>query len=1096
IAWNGQNWLVIWEHQTKATDGVGSPVKIYGARVAPDGTVLDSPFEILEAPGYAGSMVVTAVAANGSEWLVVGQADSGGGIGGVRVAGDGTVLDAVPVTLVPDTYFLYFDASLRVAQGEYLLVYRAQSVYQARRLAPDLSLIASPIYLPTSTARVASNGTDYFVTWDPSGGTLYGSRMTVDGTLLDPAGIPIMASLWDAGDDSRVEWDGTQWWVFHGLPYPDGGLHFARITPGGTVIDSPPVFVHDTDPASFVGPYAVAGGLAGGLQLVWADQNCGGCPNPWTFGTTPWDIHGKNISVAGQIGIEKPMSNATPAQTQPDLTTGPGQFLAVFHSESGGVKRIMVQRLDNQGDTIDAEPIEIASSPYATHPAVAWNGSLYMIVWDEFFYCVGGDPPPCGNFIQAVRMLPDGTVIDAQPITVLEANHADVAALNDDFLVVGRDNYIFGEHEVVPLGVRVDGTTGTLLDTTPLILGWSFAMEPRVAALGDKWLVVYERRISHDESWGGSYFNFVAADGTVQYDKFATRGVCNGATPDVAVSGAGALVVCREKPFGHFLADINGGLILPDETASLFLISGAVEEQRSPAVTWTGTEYLVVWEDKRNGIDYFDERTDLYGARVDVFGEVLDPDGFPIATGLIPSHQPSLATMGTETLLAASIFRDAETNYRVAVYETPATPTEPAEVSFGGVPTMGCSPLSVYFSDQSVDPLTEWSWGFGDGMISTEQNPGHVYANPGTYTVHLTAADAVQGVGSSVRFDYISVDQSTVAGFSGAPTSACGPITVNFTDGSLGDPTSWLWMFGDDTFSTEQNPSHTYEYPGSYSVSLMATGACGSNTLTQVGFVDVPELCPVKLIAVEEMSVASNPVGTYQDTHPDSNSSQSLFEVGGVLDHRYRIDVGTSSEPLDFFVRMYKAATFTDDYTWEYSTDNVNFTPMATVTFSGWTTTRVPVPAGLQGSVWVRVRDNSPNPAGLISVGEVTFLRAVPPPPHAVEAVMGLEFPDRDSMQWVPSASAAQYDVMWGTLDDLRANGSIGGAQCGWEDNPATTLLEPSIPPPGVAYYYVIRGDAPQMPAGTLDNVPGMTPPEGRDQEVGTAGGSSCGDMP
>jgi len=245
------------------------------------------------------------------------------------------------------------------------------------------------------------------------------------------------------------------------------------------------------------------------------------------------------------------------------------------------------------------------------------------------------------------------------------------------------------------------------------------------------------------------------------------------------------------------------------------------------------------------------------------------------------------------------------------------------------------------------------------------------------------------------------------------------------------------------------------------------------------------------------MSIASSPVGTYLDTYPNSNSGESLFEVGGVLDHRYRIDVGTGSEPLDFFVWMYKAATFTDDYTWEYSTDNVNFTTMATVSFSGWTTTRVPVPAGLQGSVWVRVRDNSPDPAGLISVGELTFLRAIAPPPHAVEAILGLEFVDRDSMQWVPATSATQYDSMWGTLDDLRANGSVGNAQCGWEDLAGTTLLQSTTPPVGVGYYYIIRGDALAMQAGTLDNVPGMTgPDEGRDAEAGTAGGYACADMP
>ena len=44
-----------------------------------------------------------------------------------------------------------------------------------------------------------------------------------------------------------------------------------------------------------------------------------------------------------------------------------------------------------------------------------------------------------------------------------------------DFLVVGRDNFIFFEHEVVPLGARVEGSSGTVLDPTPLLLGWSFA---------------------------------------------------------------------------------------------------------------------------------------------------------------------------------------------------------------------------------------------------------------------------------------------------------------------------------------------------------------------------------------------------------------------------------------------------------------------------------------------------------------------------------------------------------------------------------------------------------------------------------------------
>lgn len=59
------------------------------------------------------------------------------------------------------------------------------------------------------------------------------------------------------------------------------------------------------------------------------------------------------------------------------------------------------------------------------------------------------------------------------------------------------------------------------------------------------------------------------------------------------------------------------------------------------------------------------------------------------------------------------------------------------------------------------------------------------------------------------------------------PTTASGtqPLTVNFTDTSNFSPTSWSWNFGDSTTSTLQNPSKTYNLPGTYSVSLTASNS-------------------------------------------------------------------------------------------------------------------------------------------------------------------------------------------------------------------------------------------------------------------------------
>lgn len=63
------------------------------------------------------------------------------------------------------------------------------------------------------------------------------------------------------------------------------------------------------------------------------------------------------------------------------------------------------------------------------------------------------------------------------------------------------------------------------------------------------------------------------------------------------------------------------------------------------------------------------------------------------------------------------------------------------------------------------------------------------------------------------------------------------PLNVNqsiqFTDESTGTPTSWHWDFGDDSTSTEENPTHTYITPGTYTVILTATNSIGSDTKTK-----------------------------------------------------------------------------------------------------------------------------------------------------------------------------------------------------------------------------------------------------------------------
>lgn len=160
---------------------------------------------------------------------------------------------------------------------------------------------------------------------------------------------------------------------------------------------------------------------------------------------------------------------------------------------------------------------------------------------------------------------------------------------------------------------------------------------------------------------------------------------------------------------------------------------------------------------------------------------------------------------------------------------------------FTGSPTSGTAPLAVTFTDQSSNSPTSWSWSFGDGGTSTAQNPGHTYANPGSYTVTLTAANAF-GSDPETKTGYINVSpggSAPVADFVGAPTSGTAPLLVTFTDLSSNSPTAWSWNFGDGGTATAQNPSHSYGSAGSYTVTLTASNAFGSDPETKVGYINV-----------------------------------------------------------------------------------------------------------------------------------------------------------------------------------------------------------------------------------------------------------------
>ncbi|MDD5187099.1 MAG: NosD domain-containing protein, partial [Methanoregula sp.] len=129
---------------------------------------------------------------------------------------------------------------------------------------------------------------------------------------------------------------------------------------------------------------------------------------------------------------------------------------------------------------------------------------------------------------------------------------------------------------------------------------------------------------------------------------------------------------------------------------------------------------------------------------------------------------------------------------------------------------------------------------------SIVQNPTHTYTSPGTYQVTLQAYNAYE-FNSTRKAGYIHVTGSSapMANFTANVTAGIAPLAIQFMDNSTGAPTGWNWSFGDGSVSAVQHPVHTYLSSGTFSVSLNATNAGGSNVTTRMNYVTVTSSAPV-----------------------------------------------------------------------------------------------------------------------------------------------------------------------------------------------------------------------------------------------------------
>ena len=165
---------------------------------------------------------------------------------------------------------------------------------------------------------------------------------------------------------------------------------------------------------------------------------------------------------------------------------------------------------------------------------------------------------------------------------------------------------------------------------------------------------------------------------------------------------------------------------------------------------------------------------------------------------------------------------------------------------------------TITFTNTSTGNINECYWDFGDGNHSYEQNPVHIYHTSGTYTVTLHTSN---------QYQYDDDDQEMVvsevlvipdAYFKPSRHISIYPVfplSISFTNLSNTDVgCTYLWDFGNDTTSTDENPTAIYDELGTYDVSLTITNPLGTSIRSYIDAVYLLE-CPF-IIAKEQVVVS------------------------------------------------------------------------------------------------------------------------------------------------------------------------------------------------------------------------------------------------
>ena len=393
-----------------------------------------------------------------------------------------------------------------------------------------------------------------------------------------------------------------------------------------------------------------------------------------------------------------------------------------------------------------------------------------------------------------------------------------------------------------------------------------------------------------------------------------------GGDPEVSIDPVTGLITGRPQVQGQFVvgvcvSEFRGGVLLSrvfrdfqfnvapcDPTVIADIMEDQVIGDQEFVINSCGNETITFQNQsfQQSFIDQFEWRFDVAGQQLSFAGGVPGQNQgnwSPTVTFPGVGQYEGMLILNPETdcgdtaHIFVNVFPEIEADFEFA-YDT-------------------CVAGPVTFTDLSstgADEITSWSWFFGDGHIDSLQNPIHDYQIPGDIPVTLTVADNNECQATTTQIvSYFPVPALIVI----APSSftGCTPGSIFFNNLSFPIDSTYdiTWNFGDGNFGTDISPTHIYEDPGIYTVTVDIVSPIGCQTDTTfsnlitilpsptAGFTFSPDdpsnIEPTVTFTDESAetarwswdfgtgatSIQSNPIYTFPDT--------GLYEVTQVVTH-------------------------------------------------------------------------------------------------------------------------------------------------------------------------------------------------------------------